>query len=76
MVQQLAKLVMYFSLILILLEFFLNFALKHLEKLWLEQHLFYRNEYLNDHLEDFTLSKLKSDTIWDDNFIIDKFVTV
>lgn len=76
MVQQLAKLVMYFSLILILLEFFLNFTLKHLEKLWLEQHLFNRNEYLNDHLEDFALRKLKPDTIWDDNFVIDKFITM
>lgn len=75
-VQQLAELIMYFSLVLVLPELLLNFSLKHLEELGLEQHLLNCDEDLNDHLKDLALCELEADAVRDNYFIVDEFVAV
>lgn len=64
------ELVMNLSLVLILFKFFFDFPLKYLEKLWLEQHFLDGDENFKDHFEYLTLSKLKPNTIWNHNLIV------
>ena len=69
--EQLAKLIVYLSLILILLVLLLDLSLEDLEELRFQQHLLNRNEDLQDHRKDLTLRKLISDPIGDDDLVVD-----
>lgn len=76
MMEQLAELIMYLPLILILLVLLLDLPLEDLEKLRLQQHLLNGDKDLQNHLKHFTLSELVSNSIGDNNLIIDKLVPV
>lgn len=76
MMEQLAELIMYLSLILILLVLLLDLSLEDLEEFRFQQHLLNGDEDLQNHLKDLTLCKLIPDSIRNDNLVVDQFVSV
>jgi hypothetical protein len=75
-VKQLAELVVDLSLVLVLLVFFLDFPLEHLEEFGLEQHFFDSDEDFQDHLKDLTLCEFEPDAVGNGHLVVDQLVFV
>ena len=56
--------------------FLLNLSSQDLQELWFQQHLFNSNEYFQYKFDDLTDGKLETDTIGDDDLIIDNLISI